>query len=303
MTFAARQDLFEPGFFAGFPAAVPAPVRRALWRIDISRYLDILTLRPVRSAALIRLVDIVRAEPGLDVSELPEGIAADLRGRAAELELPEPKVAGDVDRGEYADLLWRTYGRSELGGPEVDPAWRRHAAAAGGDFRTLVEDLRAGGILQLFPEGWPSANGEIGPLQRGLSALVRRGSPTSIQPVGIAYDPLTRGRTHAFVSYETPFPPPSEDVEAAVLDRLKLAVPLTAGQVVAAAVVEETEPGEALLDDAVEAAREEGRSLAPELVDPGERRRRLAEARAAAAKADRTVLEYLAREYRSARER
>ena len=60
MAFAARQDLFEPGFFAGFPKAVPAPVRRLLWRVDIARYLHVLTLLPVRSAAVIRLVDLVQ---------------------------------------------------------------------------------------------------------------------------------------------------------------------------------------------------------------------------------------------------
>lgn len=302
MSFAARQDLFEPGFFAGFPKAVPAPVRRALWRVDISRYLDVLTLLPVRSAAVIRLVDVVRLEPGLALDALPEEVAGDLRWRAAALELPEPRRAGDVDRGEYGDLLWRTFTRAELSGEAFEPAWRRHGAAAAGDFRRLAEELRGGGVLHLYPEGRPSPDGEIGPIQRGLKALVRRGRPSWILPIGIAYDPLVRGRTHAFVSFGHALAPPEDDVEEVVLGRLRLAVPLTAGQVVAAALVAGRKPDEAALEEAVETARVEGRNLAPALATPAGRGRRLAEALDAACTASLAQLEFLAREYRSARE-
>ena len=155
----------------------------------------------------------------------------------------------------------------------------------------------------MYPEGRPSPDGEIGPLQRGLKALVRRGRPEWIQPVGIAYDALVRGRTQAFVSFGEPFRPPSERVEETVLDRLKLAVPLTAGQVVATALVEGLQAGEAALDAAFEEARAEGRNVAPELERAAGRRRRLAEALRAARSTSRPELEFLAREYRSARER
>jgi 1-acyl-sn-glycerol-3-phosphate acyltransferase len=303
MSFAARQDLFEPGFFAGFPKAVPAPVRRILWRVDIARYLHVLTLLPVRSAAVIRLVDVVRLEPELELEAFPAELADEVRHRAGELGLPEPRLARDLDRGEYGDLLWRTFTRAELGGEVFEPAWRGHGAAAAGDFRRLVEVVGAGGVLQLFPEGRPSPDGEIGPIQRGLKALVRRGRPQWIQPVGIAYDPLVPRRTHAFVSFGDAFPPPADDPEAVVLDRLKLAVPLTAGQVVAAALVEGSDPGAAMLEDAFEAAQAEGRNVAPELTTAAGRRRRLAEAVEAAPSAERAELEFLAREFRSARAR
>jgi 1-acyl-sn-glycerol-3-phosphate acyltransferase len=303
MNFASRQDLFEPGFFAGFPKAVPAPLRRALWRIDVSRYLPMVKMLPVRSAALIRLVDVVRLAPNLQLEAFPEEVARGLRSRAAELDLPEPSRAADLDRGEYGDLLWQTFTRAELAGEEFEPAWRRHAALATGDFRRLVESVSGGGLLHLYPEGRPSPDGEIGPLQRGLKALVRRAHPTWIQPVGIAYDPLTRRRTHAFVSFGEPFPPPEDDVEETVLGRMKLAVPLTAGQVVAARLAEGGRPDERALGEAVEAARAEGRNVAPELATPEGSRRRLAEAVGAARSASPGDLEFLAREYRSARER
>jgi 1-acyl-sn-glycerol-3-phosphate acyltransferase len=303
MSFAARQDLFEPGFFAGFPRSVPAWARRRLWRIDISRYLRVVQLLPVRSAAVIRLVDVVRLDPEVEVDALPGEVAGALRRRAEALGLPEPRRAGDVDRGEYGDLLWRTFTRAELPGEAFEPAWRRHGAAAAGDFRALVAHLARGGVLQLWPEGRPSPDGEIGPIQRGLKALVRRGRPAWIQPVGIAYDPLVPGRTHAFVSFGDPFPPPQEDAEAVVLDRLKLAVPLTAGQFVAAALADGVEPRAEALDEAFDAARPEGRNVSPDLATPAGRRRRLAEAVEAARTARPEDLEFLAREYRSARER
>jgi 1-acyl-sn-glycerol-3-phosphate acyltransferase len=303
MTFAARQDLFEPGFFAGFPKAVPAPVRRLLWRVDIARYLHVLTLLPVRSAAVIRLVDVVRLDPELELTAFPEELVSELLRRASELGLLEPRLARDLDRGEYGDLLWRTFTRAELDGEAFEQAWRRHGAAAAGDFRRLVEVVSGGGVLQLWPEGRPSPDGEIGPIQRGLKALVRRGRPEWIQPIGIAYDPLVPRRTHAFVSFHDPFPPPEQEAEAVVLDRLKLAVPLTAGQVVAAAFVEGSEADAAALDEAFEAARAEGRAVAPELSSGVGRRRRLAEAVEAARTAPQAELEFLAREYRSARDR
>ena len=191
----------------------------------------------------------------------------ELLRRAAELGLPEPRLARDLDRGEYGDLLWRTFTRAELGEEAFEPAWRRHGRGG----RRLPPARGSGerrGVLQLWPEGRPSPDGEIGPIQRGLKALVRRGRPQLIQPVGIAYDPLVPRRTHAFVSFGDSFPPPEEEPEAVVLDRLKLAVPLTAGQVVAASFVEGVEPGAAALEEAVAAAQGEGRNAAPDLSPP-----------------------------------
>jgi 1-acyl-sn-glycerol-3-phosphate acyltransferase len=303
MSFAARQDLFEPGFFAGFPQSVPAPARRALWQLDISRYLRVVKLLPVRSSALIRLVDVARLDPGLGLEAFPQALTAELLQRAADTGLSAPRLAGDIDRGEYGDLLWRTFTRAELGDPAFEDAWRRHGAAAAGDFRGLVEEVSRGGVLVLFPEGRPSPDGEIGPIQRGTRALVRRGKPSWIQPIGIAYDSLGPGRTRVYVSFGDPFPPPEDDVEPSVLSELRRAVPLTAGQVVAAALAEGRGPTGAELEAAVEAAREEGRNIAPELVSPESRGRRLAEAVRAGREARPEELRFLATEYGSARER
>lgn len=301
MSFASRGDLVRPGFFAGFPGGLHPRLRRTLYRVEIAEYLQGLTLYPVRSAARLCLADVVRDQPGLELDALPEELVGALRRRAEELGLPEPRVGADVDRGEFADLLRPSQGRDVFSAPELEPAWRRQAAAATRDFRSLVELMRRGGVLLLFPEGRPSPDGEIGPLQRGLEALVRRGRPAWIQPTGIAYDPLTCGRAKAFVSFETPFAAREDAVEA-TLAALKLAVPLTCGQVVATALLAGSRATAEVLDEAVETARAEGRSIDPELVAPAERRRCLAEAVAAACRRPRGELEVLAREYRSARE-
>ena len=277
MSFAARQDLFERGFFAGFPGSVPTVVRRALWRLDIAEYLHSLTLFPIRSASLIRLVDVVRALPDLGLEALPENVGAPLLERARSLGLPAPRSAGDVDRGEYADLLWRSYDREELGSPELEPAWRRHGAAATRDFRDLIEVMKRGALLQFFPEGHPSPEGDVGPIMRGTLVLINRGRPERVQPIGIAYDPLVRGRTLAFVSFGKQYAPEPEDAEAQLLSALRLAVPLTAGQVVADRLARGEEPAPAALADELKTAREEGRAIDPVLADPARRNRRLAE--------------------------
>jgi 1-acyl-sn-glycerol-3-phosphate acyltransferase len=292
MSFAAREDLFEPGFLAGFPPRLPTAVRRLLFGVNLEPGVRAVMVNPIRSASTVRLGEVVRTLPGVALEDVvPAEADAALRTRAAALGLPEPRRAGDVARGEYADLLWRAYERGELDGPALEPVWARRARAAAEDFRALVELLRGGGVLLVFPEGRPSPNGDVGPLRRGIDALVRRGRPRWILPVGVAYDPLTAGRTRAFVSFGATTPAPAEDVEGAILGLLRRAVPLTAGQTVAADVD---------LGEAVEVARAEGRPVDPELLDPARRQRRLAEARAAAAGRE-GELAFLAREYASVR--
>jgi hypothetical protein len=209
----------------------------------------------------------------------------------------------DVLRGEYADLLWTSFAREALGGPGLEEVWRRQATRATEDFRRLVGLVRGGAVLVVFPEGRPSPDGAIGPLRPGLGALVRRARPRWIQPVGLAYDPLTRGRTRAYVSFLPPVPAPEEDAEEAVLRLLRLATPLTCGQVVAGRLVEGSASARELereLEHAVVAARAEGRNVDPALAEPGSRRRRVADA-LAAARSNRADLGYLAREHASAR--
>jgi 1-acyl-sn-glycerol-3-phosphate acyltransferase len=300
IAFAAREDMHDPGFFAGFPPGLPVWLRRALFPIEIGRILrDDLLVLPIRSAAVVRLNDVFRQEPGLELEALPAEAAWAFRARAAECGLPRPDRGGDVVRGEYADLLWRTFTRAELNGTAIEPAWSLRAARATGDFRSLVRLVRRGAVVVLFPEGRPSPDGDVGPIRPGLEALVRRGRPRWLQPVGIAYDPLTSGRTRAYVSFGRSVETPTEEVEEAIVGLMRRSMPLTVGQIVAARIAggsSDPAAAERSLAAAVDEARTRGRSFEPELGSASVRHGRVAEALAAAAERPADVA-YLAREY------
>jgi hypothetical protein len=290
LSFAARDDLFLRGFFAGFPHELGPRGRRALYPLDVGGWLPLVHVHRLRSATSARLVEALGERRGTPLAAAlePAEVAA-FAERARRAGLRAPHSVDDVLRGEYADLLWRVVTPKD----PVAPAtfWSRRAAAAALDFRSLVELLRAGGRLLVFPEGRPSPDGTIGPVQRGLGALVRRGRPRAILPLAGAYDPLVRGRTRVVVRVGEPAPAPAEDVEGRTLGLLRRSLPLTAGQIVAAGVDARR---------AVDDARSDGRPIDPRLLKAADRRRALAEA-AREAKRARDALPYLRREYESAR--
>jgi Acyltransferase len=301
MAFAARDDMFVSGFFAGFPAGMSPRARRLLYRVGIGSKLPLVQVHPIgsASAALVKEVLEERSSAPLD-KVVAEGLAAEFGARAAGLGLHAPERARDALRGEYADLLWRTVERDEMPSEGLERLWARRAAQATGDFRLLVELLRSGRSLVVFPEGRPSPDGEIGPIRRGVDALVRRGRPQHVLPVAVAYDPLVRGRTRVLVSFGDFRPAPTEDIEETVLDLLRRTMPLTCGQYVASELVAGRTPTAEGLTDAVEAARRGGRRVDPDL-DVGEVRARRLAAAVAVAEQRRDDLPYLAREYESAR--
>jgi 1-acyl-sn-glycerol-3-phosphate acyltransferase len=298
MSFAARDDMFLSGFFGGFPPGLSPRARRILFPIGVGRFLPRVQVHPISSASVARAGEVARAHPVFPLTEALPGLADELRARAEERGLRPPQRAEDVLRADYADLLWRPVTREDT--PGLEEFWAGHAARAAAHFRMLVDVVRGGGTLVVFPEGRPSPEGKIGPLRRGLSALVRRARPEWFLPVGIAYDPLVNGRTHVIVSVGQRIAPPDEDVEEATLQLLRRATPLTCGQWLAHERLAGGEITPARLAQAVEAARVEGRPVEPELLEPRAREERLAEAVAARAAAQ--DLSFLAREYASARE-
>ena len=290
--FAARDDMFLPGFFAGFPPELPLRARRVLYKVGVARWLPAVNVFPIRSATVARVGEVLAARRGEALDDLlAEGRVSDLRERAARCGLPRPARAEDVLRGEYADLLWQPISPGDGGG--LEDFWAGRAAQAAGDFRTLVQIARDGNVLVVFPEGRPSPDGEIGPIRPGIGALVRRGRPTAIRPLAIAYDPLVRGRPRVHLALGDPVEPPKDDVEGALLALLRLTMPLTCGQFVSTKL-------EGDLADAVALAREEGRPVEPDVRTSAGRRRRLAEALAIAPR-KAAELPVLAREYVSAR--
>lgn len=280
--FAARDDLFERGFFAGFPARLPGAVRRVLYPIAIGRFLPMTRVHPIGSAKKMKLA---QALGRMDAREpLPEQVAE----RFAPA---RPRTAGDALRGEFARLLWQDVDPDSFPVPEV---WASRAAEARTQVETLIELLREREPLLIFPEGRPSPDGAVGPLQRGVGLIARRGRPERISPWAIGYDPLVRGRTRAVVSIRPPVAP-ERDVETQVLAELKRAMPVTCATVYAHALRAGEDPAAAL-----ERAVEEDRHVERALRTPEGRRARLAECRAQPV-SDR-LLARLAREYESARE-
>jgi 1-acyl-sn-glycerol-3-phosphate acyltransferase len=100
-------------------------------------------------------------------------------------------------------VLWEPVDRDRT--RDAEEAWREHLDGAVADFRRIVEIVRRGDHLVIFPEGDNSPDGRIGPMRPGLGSLVRHGGVRLIQPVSIAYDPLTGGRPRAYVRWGGPW--------------------------------------------------------------------------------------------------
>lgn len=304
-TFAVRDDLLLPGFLSALLPHAPATVRRLLWPISFARPLERhLQCVPVREPAQMLVVELVRGAPSLPLDGLvPDEVAMALRARAAKLGLPEPRRAADVIDGAFADLLWTTMSRHQL--PGAEQLWRERLRESVRDFRRLVASLQEGGIVVIFPEGDLSQNGEIGELRGGLVSLARRGRGRRVQPIAIAYDPLTRGRTLAYVSIAPPIETSAGRLQQAVSAALKAATPLTVGQIAAHVLVCEGPGSPAALTAAAQSwlarAYADRRPIEPALVRPGHERV-LADAyrRASRRGADDPVVRRLARELESA---
>jgi 1-acyl-sn-glycerol-3-phosphate acyltransferase len=273
LVFVARDDMFLPGFLGGYPPGLPLPLRRALARADVGGGLlrGRLAL-PVASATRARVADLRADDPSLPLAAIP---GEPFRERARRLGRRAPRTLGELD-GAYVDLLWQAYDRDEL--PELAEFWARRAARARRDFEALVEWVHGGGSLVLYPEGRPSPDGAIGPLQRGLDALIRRARPDALVAGGLAYDPLGPGRTRAYVALSERLP-----ADADVLAALRRTLPLTAGQLAAHQALHGVLP------------EPDGRPADPRL------RELLPAAVAAARTAPRALLERLDLELRSAR--
>lgn len=274
--YAARDDLFGPGFFASFPGELPRAAQRILYPVDVGPGLPLVGVHPVSSATRLRLGQVLRQLPPETplAPILPADVLDGFRDRARELDLDPPATVRDALRADFARVLWRAVEPGELSDPAFVPVWRAQTARATRDFRLLVGLLRDREPVLLFPEGRPSADGAIGPLEAGLGALVRRGRPEVLQPIGLAYDPLTTGRTRALVALGRPLRTPASGVEEAALGALAGATPLTCGQVVAERLLEAAALGRdrlpvGELDDhlerAVRQSREEGRHVDPAL--------------------------------------
>jgi 1-acyl-sn-glycerol-3-phosphate acyltransferase len=255
--FAARDDLFSRGFLAGFVPGLPPALRRLLYPVSLAPVLRRLRVHPARTARALtlgRLLEMVPPQTRLETL-LPVEPAEGLRRRAASRCRPAPSTAEDALSGDFADLLLTVVTPRDVPDDAAPGVWRSATAQAVTAAREIVEVLAAGEPLLLFPEGRTSADGAIGPLDRALDGLLRRGRPEAIIPLGIAYDRLVDGRPRVCLAIGAPFPPPTADAGPAVLRELKRAMPVTCGQVVASRVMAASRDRAASLDqDALERA-------------------------------------------------
>jgi hypothetical protein len=215
---------------------------------------------------------------------LPRRVVQTFEVEARAAGIPSPVSAAQAYRPELAHALWTDLTPNELADPQLDGICRRRSREAGGDLRRLVDLVRAGETLLLFPEGRPSPNGMIGPLERGLSLVIGRGQPEGIVPIGIAYDHLTRGRPLVYIAADPPIPPPTEDIADAVLAELRRMTPLTCGQIVADLLVRAARAGQRSVSPAdaerafaaeLERTREARRPFDRAFLESGRRRQRL----------------------------
>jgi hypothetical protein len=289
--FVVRNDMLVPGFLAGYPPGLPLWLRRALFPVGIGAIMHRhLVCLPVRFSDRLRVVEALRDVPAVPLAEaLPEGRREALLRRARAAGRPAPVLAGDVLDGTYADLLWEVADQVELDSPALEAVWRRRRAASAEDLQLAADHVRRGGSLILFPHGFPSADGAIGPLDARVARFVRWMRPSAIQPIGLAYDPLTRGRERAFVAAGTVVHDAlsRERGGAELLAAMRGATPLTAGHVVAHETVRRgVAPGiaeaTAALVAALGLARRRGRPVERALEDRDRAARRVREAVAAA---------------------
>lgn len=304
-TFVAREDLFLRGFLAGWQPGLPIHMRRALFRMRISSPLERLQCVPVREPLRMRLVELLLSDPDRELDGwLPAELERALLKRARALGRPQPRAGREVIDAAYADVLWEPVDRDQT--HNADAAWRAHLDRAVADLRRIVEIVRRGDHLVIFPEGDTSPDGQIGPIRPGLGSLVRRGGARLIQPVSIAYDPLVSGRPRAYVAVARALEITSRNGAErgrAVTAALRAGTPLTPGQL-AADALQRGLTATALLaeaEDYLMHARASGRPVEPGLERRG-RRQLLLDAlrRADRLGAQDQVIQRLAAELRSA---
>ncbi len=286
--FAARDDLFVPGVVSA-GLRLPGPLARAAWPLTPGPWLPRVRAHPIRRPIGLKLSQALDGIPS-DVAladVLAPQILTGLGQRAAMVGRPPPQTVGQARDAAFARELWRDVAVDDLGGSRGGEVWRAHVARAAGDLRRLIDLVRHGEPLLLFPEGRVSPDGGIGPVGDVLDLIIRRGAPTSILPIGIAYDPLRRGRGTLAVSVGSPITAAAAPFALVMADGLRRNTPITVGQVLARELTAAATSGgmtigsrrmlEALAETH-ERARREGRPTVRGLRSPGRRARSLARA-------------------------
>jgi hypothetical protein len=284
--YAARDDLYVPHAVA-YALPMPLPLRRLAARVPLGAGLEAVRTHPVRRTGPMKLVQALEALP--PELRVEDAFGPDLLARLD----TGARTVGELLSIRSGHRLWIEIGPEDLAPAHRETIERDHGRQAAADLRRLVDILRAGSSMLVFPEGRVSEDGAIGPLGAAVEVLIRRGRPAEIVPIAIAYDPLRRGRVVAHAGFGPPQRPPADGIGAHVLREVRRAMPLTTGQVLAEALLAAVEAGSQVLhrdalakalERAVRRALAEARPLPRSLRDPPRRRARLDDALRAAAR-------------------
>jgi hypothetical protein len=285
--YAARDDLYVPHAVA-YALPMPLPLRRLAARVPLGAGLEAVRTHPVRRTGPMKLVQALEALP--PELRVEDAFGPDLLARLGHT---GARTVGELLSIRSGHRLWIEIAPEDIAPAHRETIERDHGRQAAAGLRRLVDILRAGSSMLVFPEGRVSEDGAIGPLGAAVEVLIRRGRPAEIVPIAIAYDPLRRGRVVAHAGFGPPQRPPADGIGAHVLREVRRAMPLTTGQVLAEALLGAVEAGRQVLhrDDLAEALEQEvrralaeARPLPRSLRDPLRRRARLDDALRAAGK-------------------
>ena len=196
--FAARDDMFLPGFFAGFPPDLPLRARRLLYRVGVAAGCRASTSS--RSGARAwraweRCWPPAPEQPARRAASRGSRRRASSERALAARARGSPARGADVLRGESTPTSSGSRSRPE-DTPGLDEFWSAQGRAGRGRLPDARRDRARRQRLVVFPEGRPSPDGEIGPIRPGIGALVRRGKPRGHPPAGDRLRPA-RPRPHA----------------------------------------------------------------------------------------------------------
>ncbi len=298
-SFAARDDMFLPGFFAGFPPDLSPRARRALYRVNVARFLPRVEVHPIRSAQTARLGEVLAARGDEQLPETRRRRVPDARGRVRD------RAAGDLPRGAP-----RRVRRSPLArGHARRPGRRRprRVLVAPGRARRRRTSARS---WTSCAAAWSSSSSPRGVLRRTArsapcsAALARSCAERGRRRSSPSGSPTTRscaaGRASRSRSRRSPRCPRTMSRarhSGSCASRCRSPPARSSPDLVERGSEQSAEDAAV---EAVHAARAEGRFVEPDLLRARRRAARLADALAAARTRPDEVA-FLAREFRSAR--
>ncbi|MDR7434212.1 MAG: hypothetical protein QN189_03675 [Armatimonadota bacterium] len=197
ITFAAREDLFLPGFLGAYLEA-PRSVRRLLARLDLKPVLRRLRAAPIRRfpERTVReiLFEVLEVRGDLPLESCLNEKVSFVSG--IDPQLPLSKVVARVD----LPWLHQPASLDILGQPLHDILRRRQPLVVEEQLAYFCKVLEEGGVVYLAPEGVLSTDGRMGRLRGGLHYLLEHAQGVRALPVGLSYDFLTTGRMGVFVA-------------------------------------------------------------------------------------------------------